>query len=111
MVPRGTAGNARRWWLEFMPYVPEGGTERDYRKSGFLCARATHPEEHTKKNKCTYVVNAWDFTSTRDTVGYEQLGLSKLTAFKQPADSAYLLDNEHEHGAPSSPVSVIRRRP
>ena len=22
MVPRGTAGNSRRWWLEFMPFVP-----------------------------------------------------------------------------------------
>ena len=38
MVPRGTAGNARRWWLEFMPYVPEGGTERDYRNIRiFMC--------------------------------------------------------------------------
>jgi len=40
------------------------------------------------------VVNAWDFTSTRDKNGYEQLGLSKITDFRQPADSAYLLDNE-----------------
>ena len=38
MVPRGTAGNSRRWWLEFMPYVPEGGTERDYRNIKiFMC--------------------------------------------------------------------------
>jgi len=96
MVPRGTAGNSRRWWLEFMPYVPEGGTERDYRNIRiFMCPSYPIPKNTpNKKQVVTYVVNAWDFTSTRDTVGYEQLGLSKITDFTQPSNSAYLLDNE-----------------
>jgi prepilin-type N-terminal cleavage/methylation domain-containing protein/prepilin-type processing-associated H-X9-DG protein len=96
MVPRGTAGNSRRWWLEFMPFVPEGGTERDYRNIRiFMCPSYPIPKNTpNKKQVVTYVVNAWDFTSTRDKNGYEQLGLSKITDFRQPADSAYLLDNE-----------------
>ena len=96
MVPRGTAGNSRRWWLEFMPFVPEGGTERDYRNIRiFMCPSYPIPKNTpNKKQVVTYVVNAWDFTSTRDKNGYEQLGLSKITDFTQPSNSAYLLDNE-----------------
>ena len=42
MIPRGTAGNSPRWWLEFMPYVPEGGTEKDYRNIKiFMCQECT----------------------------------------------------------------------
>ncbi|MEC8987831.1 MAG: prepilin-type N-terminal cleavage/methylation domain-containing protein [Verrucomicrobiota bacterium] len=102
MIPRGTAGNSPRWWLLFMPYVPEGGTEQDYRNIRiFTCPSYPIPKNTpNKKQVVTYVVNAWNFTSTRDTTGYEQLGLSKLTAFKQPADSAYLLDNENDTWRP-----------
>ncbi len=102
MIPRGTAGNSPRWWLEFMPYVPEGGTEKDYRNIRiFKCPSYPIPKNTpNKKQVVTYVVNAWDFNSTRDMNGYEQLGLSKLTAFTQPADSAYLLDNENETWRP-----------
>ena len=25
MIPRGTAGHSPRWWMEFMPYLSEGG--------------------------------------------------------------------------------------
>ena len=42
----------------------------------------------------TYVVNAWKFRSARDNIGYEHIGLSKITDFTQPSNSAYLLDNE-----------------
>ena len=96
MVPRGTAGSSPRWWLEFMPFVPEGGTKKDYRNIRiFMCPSYPIPKNTPNKRQVvTYVVNAWDFTSTRDKTGYEQLGLSKLTSFRQPADSAYLLDNE-----------------
>ena len=102
MIPRGTAGNSPRWWLEFMPYVPEGGTEKDYRNIRiFMCPSYPIPKNTpNKKQVVTYVVNAWDFHSTRDMNGYEQLGMSKITAFTQPADSAYLLDNENDTWRP-----------
>jgi prepilin-type N-terminal cleavage/methylation domain-containing protein/prepilin-type processing-associated H-X9-DG protein len=102
MIPRGTAGNAPRWWLEFMPYVPEGGTKKDYRNIRiFKCPSYPIPKDTpNKKQVITYVINAWDFRSTRDTVGYEQLGMSKITAFQQPSGSAYLLDNENDTWRP-----------
>ena len=42
MIPRGTAGNSPRWWLEFMPYVPEGGTKKDYRNIKIFTVSYTH---------------------------------------------------------------------
>ena len=102
MIPRGTAGNSPRWWLEFMPYVPEGGTEKDYRNIKiFMCPSYPIPKKTSNKRQVvTYVVNAWDFRSSRDNVGYEQLGMSNVTSFSQPSDSAYLLDNEHDTWRP-----------
>ena len=96
MIPRGTAGNSPRWWLEFMPYVPEGGTEKDYRNIKiFMCPSYPIPKNTPNKRQVvTYVVNAWDFRSAKDNTGYEQLGMSKVTSFQHPSDSAYLLDNE-----------------
>jgi len=92
-IPRG---NAKRWWFEFMPYAPEGGTERDFRNIKiFMCPSYPLPKRTpNKKQVITYVVNAWKFRSARDNIGYEHIGLSKITDFRQPADSAYLLDNE-----------------
>ena len=102
MIPRGTAGNSPRWWLEFMPYVPEGGTEKDYRNIKiFMCPSYPIPKNTPNKRQVvTYVVNAWDFRAAKDNVGYEQLGMSKVTSFSQPSDSAYLLDNEHDTWRP-----------
>ena len=45
-IPRG---NAKRWWFVFMPYIPEGGTERDFRNIKIfdvpeLSAAQAHPE-------------------------------------------------------------------
>ena len=39
MIPRGTAGHSPRWWMEFMPYLSEGGgTEKDDRNIEiFMC--------------------------------------------------------------------------
>ena len=110
MIPRGSAGSARRWWLEFMPYVPEGGTERDYRNIKiFMCPSYPIPENTRnnsrllpwqKKQVITYVVNGWRFRSVKDQTGYEQLGSSKITDFAQPSNSAYLLDNESDTWRP-----------
>ena len=92
-IPRG---NAKRWWFEFMPYAPEGGTEKDFRNIKiFMCPSYPLPKRTpNKKQVITYVVNAWKFRSSRDNIGYEHIGLSKITDFTQPSNSAYLLDNE-----------------
>jgi len=85
MIPRGTAGNSPRWWLEFMPYVPEGGTEKDYRNIKiFRCSSYPKPKKRQKPQVITYTVNAWRFSSPRDMIGYQQVGPSKLTNFRNP---------------------------
>ena len=92
-LPRG---NAKRWWFEFMPYLPEGGTEKDFRNIKiFKCASYPVPKRTPNRRQViTYVVNAWRFHATWDNVGYEHMGLSKIADFNSPSDSAYLLDNE-----------------
>ena len=92
-IPRG---NAKRWWFVFMPYIPEGGTEKDFRNIKiFMCPSYPLPKRTpNRKQVITYVVNAWKFRSARDNIGYEHIGFSKITDFAQPSDSVYLLDNE-----------------
>jgi prepilin-type N-terminal cleavage/methylation domain-containing protein/prepilin-type processing-associated H-X9-DG protein len=92
-IPRG---NAKRWWFVFMPYIPEGGTERDFRNIKiFMCPSYPLPKRTpNRKQVITYVVNAWKFRSPRDNIGYEHIGFSKITDFTQPSNSVYLLDNE-----------------
>ena len=93
MIPRG---NDKLWWFVFMPYIPEGGTERDFRNIKiFMCPSYPLPKRTpNRKQVITYVVNAWKFRSARDNIGYEHIGFSKITYFAQPSDSVYLLDNE-----------------
>ena len=93
MIPRG---NDKRWWFVFMPYMPEGGTERDFRNIKiFMCPNYPLPKRTPNRRQViTYVVNAWKFRSARDNTGYEHIGFSKITDFTQPSNSAYLLDNE-----------------
>ena len=105
MIPRGTMGNSKHWWLEFMSYVPEGGA--DPRKSWemnhrnikiFTCPSYPIPNNTPNKSQVvTYVVNAWDSKSANScstSSANENMGLSKITNFNLPSASAYLLDNE-----------------
>ena len=100
MIPRGTAGNSPRWWMEFMPYLSKGGTEKDDRNIQiFMCPSYPIPKNTPNKRQVvTYVVNAFGFGSTSTCSGEikasEDIGLSKISSFKSSSDSAYLLDNE-----------------
>ena len=98
MIPRGTAGNSPRWWMEFMPFLSEGSHEKDdHNVQIFMCPSYPIPKNTPNKRQVvTYVVNAFDFESTGSCTSSasENIGLSKITAFKSSSDSAYLLDNE-----------------
>ncbi len=97
MIPRGTVGNSPRWWLEFMQYVPDEVAEKNYSNIKiFTCPSYPIPRNTPNKGQAiTYVVNSWDLNSANScsTVN-KQTGLSKITNFNSPSDSAYLLDNE-----------------
>ncbi|MFM8421010.1 MAG: type II secretion system protein [Verrucomicrobiota bacterium] len=87
-------GNYTPWFLAYMPYVPEGGTRKDFRNVRiFFCP--SYPNKNPKRRQViTYVVNAWRFSGPNDMVGTEQTSPTKLDAFQRPADTAYLADNE-----------------
>ena len=98
MIPRGSAGNSTRGWPELMSYMSEGGTEKNHRNIKiFMCPSYPIPNNIPNKGQVvTYVVNAWDSRSASSCTSSanEHIGLSKITNFNLPSDSAYLLDNE-----------------
>ena len=91
-IPRG---NGYPWFFVYMPYMPEGGTDEDFRGVRiYKCA--SYPIKNPKqKQVITYVINAWKFNSPTDMVGSEQIGPSKLTAFQTPSDTIHIIDNEN----------------
>lgn len=77
-----------------MKYLPEGGTTKDYRNIKiFRGSSYPKPKKRQKPQVITYTVNAWRFSSPRDMIGYQQVGPSKLTNFRNPSDSVYVGDS------------------
>ncbi len=91
-IPRG---NAQPWFLAYLPYMPEGGKDRDFRQVRiYRCAG--YPNTDSKRRQIiTYVINAWKFTGPNDKTGSEQVGPSKITAFQRPSGTIHLTDNEN----------------
>ena len=90
-IPRG---NGYPWFLCYMPYMPEGGTESDYSRIRIYKCGAYPNRDPKKRQVITYVINAWKFASITDRVGSEQIGPSKITAFQEPSNSVHIGDNE-----------------
>jgi len=86
-VPRG---NEPLWWQVMSPYLG-GRRTNDYTKVRVL----TCPSYPDKKQLVCYVVNAWQFSSPLDTVGWEINGLTKVSRFQRPVDTIYFADNEN----------------
>ncbi|MCC6234750.1 MAG: prepilin-type N-terminal cleavage/methylation domain-containing protein [Verrucomicrobiales bacterium] len=91
-IPRG---NGHPWFLAYMPYMPEGGTAKDFRNVKiYRCAG--YPNTDSKRRQIiTYVINAWKFSSPKDRTGTEQVGPSRLGGFQLPAETIHLTDNEN----------------
>ena len=98
MIPRGSAGNTTRGWPELMSYMSEGALHPILGRNIkiFMCPSYPIPNNIPNKGQVvTYVVNAWDSRSASScSSANEHIGLSKITNFNLPSDSAYLLDNE-----------------
>jgi prepilin-type N-terminal cleavage/methylation domain-containing protein/prepilin-type processing-associated H-X9-DG protein len=86
-VPRG---NRPIWWQVLTPNLG-GRSTNDYKKVRIY----TCPSYPDKKQLICYVVNAWQFSSPTDPVGWELIGLSKMSRIQRPVDTIYLADNEH----------------
>ncbi len=91
-IPRG---NGYPWFLVYMPYMPEGGTDDDFRHVRIYRCAAYPNTDWKRRQIITYVINAWKFSSPTDRVGSEQIGPSKITAFQVPSETIHLTDNEN----------------
>jgi len=98
VVPRG---NSPWWWQVFIPSL--GGT-RAVRDQYGRVKVYTCPSYPNKRQVICYVVNAWQFSSLRDTVGSELNGLQKISRIQQPTETAYMTDNE---SGPWRPVFTL----
>jgi hypothetical protein len=85
-IPRG---NDPIWWQVLSPNLG-GRLTNDYKRVRVY----TCPSYPDKRQLICYVANSWRFSSPKDTVGYEQIGLSKITRVQRPVDTVYLADNE-----------------
>ncbi len=86
-IPRG---NYPLWWQIFSPTLG-GRTEKDFSRVGVY----TCPSYPDKKQVVCYVDNAWAFSSPKDAVGSEIVGLTKITKFQVPSETVYFADNEN----------------
>jgi prepilin-type N-terminal cleavage/methylation domain-containing protein/prepilin-type processing-associated H-X9-DG protein len=85
-IPRG---NQPIWWQTLVRSV--GGRGTDYKRVGiYKC-----PSYPDKRQLICYVANSWRFSSPLDRVGYEIIGLTKMSRFQRPSDTVYLADNEN----------------
>jgi prepilin-type N-terminal cleavage/methylation domain-containing protein/prepilin-type processing-associated H-X9-DG protein len=101
LVPRG---NDPFWWQTFIPSL--GGTAAVRDQYGRIKVY-TCPSYPDKKQVMCYVVNAWQFSSPKDMVGFELNGLQKVSRFQQPAETVYFADNENGSWRPVFTVTSI----
>ncbi|HJN82204.1 MAG TPA: prepilin-type N-terminal cleavage/methylation domain-containing protein, partial [Verrucomicrobiota bacterium] len=81
-IPRG---NNVLWFLVYMPYMPEGGMEKDFRSVKiYRC-----PSYPNKKQVICYVDSSWSFRSTRDNIGFEINDPTPLDNFQRPTETIY----------------------
>jgi hypothetical protein len=89
-IPAATA----TWFLVYMPYMPEGGTDKNFRTVKiYRCAG--YPNTDWKKRQ---IITRHQRTEVHRPDGqgrFEQVGPSKLTAFEMPSDTIHLVDNEN----------------
>ena len=88
LIPRG---NDVVWFQAFMPYVPEGGKNNDFRVIRiFKC-----PSYPNKKQVVCYVINSWYFNNLTSAAGTDLYAATPLSRVDRPAETIYLADNEN----------------
>ena len=89
VIPRG---NEPFWW---QVYIPMLGGQRAAQDQYGRVKVYTCPSNPERRQKIGYVINAWQFSSPRDNVGFEILGLQKISRIQKPVETIYLADNEN----------------
>jgi prepilin-type processing-associated H-X9-DG protein len=84
-------GNTPYWWQMYIPYLGGAAAQRDQYRRVKVYTCPSYPD---KRQMICYVVNAWSFSSLRDTTGREITEAQKLTRVQMPEATVYLADNE-----------------
>jgi prepilin-type N-terminal cleavage/methylation domain-containing protein/prepilin-type processing-associated H-X9-DG protein len=89
VVPRG---NEPYWWQVYIPWLGGKAALRDQygRVRVYTC-----PSFPDRRQHMCYVVNAWQFSSPKDPVGFEINELQKISRIQVPVDTIYFADNEN----------------
>ncbi len=100
-IPRG---NQPFWWVTYIPFLGGTGAARDQygRIKVYTC-----PSYPNKRQVMCYVVNAWQFSSPRDTTGSEVTGVTSLNRLQSPVETIYFADNESASWRPVFTVTNI----
>jgi prepilin-type N-terminal cleavage/methylation domain-containing protein/prepilin-type processing-associated H-X9-DG protein len=88
VIPRG---NDPYWYQIYIPWLGGQAAIRDQycRIKVYVC-----PSFPDRRQHICYVVNSWQFSSPKDTVGFELNGLQKISRIQMPTETTYLADNE-----------------
>jgi prepilin-type N-terminal cleavage/methylation domain-containing protein/prepilin-type processing-associated H-X9-DG protein len=121
-IPRGDAGGTMIWYTRFLPYIGRDQNMVDlkqlkiYRCGAFPKSGTGRYGLKNSRQIICYVVNAWEFNGSSDTVGGEIPEPTKLIKFRSPSSKLYLTDNEAgdwrpviESMDPSLPVEATTR--
>jgi prepilin-type N-terminal cleavage/methylation domain-containing protein len=89
MIPRGTTPH---WWQVYIKNLGGAADNKDQygRIKVYVC-----PSFPDRRQVMCYVVNAWQFSSLSDKVGFEINGLNSISRIQVPTDTVYLTDNEN----------------
>lgn len=100
-IPRG---NEPFWWQTYIPWLGGKAAIKDQygRVRVYTC-----PSMPDRRQHMCYVVNAWQFSSPQDNVGFELNGLQKINRIQVPVDTVYLADNENAPWRPIFTGTVI----
>jgi prepilin-type N-terminal cleavage/methylation domain-containing protein/prepilin-type processing-associated H-X9-DG protein len=100
-IPRG---NTPHWWRLFIPSLGGDSAARDQygRVKVYTC-----PSYPNKRQLICYVVNAWQFSTLKDTTGSEITGLSNINRVQQPVETVYFADNESGSWRPIFTATTI----
>jgi prepilin-type N-terminal cleavage/methylation domain-containing protein/prepilin-type processing-associated H-X9-DG protein len=99
-IPRGSTGSSSIWFMQYLPYLGHGRSQRDYRSvKVYRCQsfpRAGNGLNNIPNSRQTvcYVINDWTFAGRNDATGASVGRPTKLSVFKRPAQTIYLADNE-----------------
>jgi prepilin-type N-terminal cleavage/methylation domain-containing protein/prepilin-type processing-associated H-X9-DG protein len=99
-IPRGSTGTSAIWFMQYLPYLGHGRSQRDYRsvkvyrcKSFPRTGTGLAGLPNSRQTVC-YVINDWTFAGRTDETGASVGKPTKLSVFKRPSETIYLADNE-----------------